>query len=259
MFLKKLRVTSNGARNINKITSLWLERKNFKQLTWRNHSTAGRNASGRVVVWTKSSLKKRLIQPIINYSMRSRVMSVITTFKLIPFQNKLVSLSFLASGGITYLPATDLFKVFGFIYFVPKLSSLNPYLTEPTLFLLASVKRLSKVSLIELFPGAGIQYARSSGTFSRLVKIDFNNHTALLQLPSGVRKLFSLYSLASLGPVALKNKRLAMNTKSGYWRSYGVKSIVRGVARNPVDHPHGGRTKAIRYPRTPWGKTTKFK
>jgi large subunit ribosomal protein L2 len=57
----------------------------------------------------------------------------------------------------------------------------------------------------------------------------------------------------------LKNKRLVTNTKSGYWRSFGLKPHVRGVARNPVDHPHGGRAKSIKYPRTPWGKTTKFK
>lgn len=143
-------------------------------------------------------------------------MSTITTFKLIPFQNKLISLSFLASGGVTYLPATDLFKVFGFIYFSPKLTSLNSYLIEPSIFLLFSIKRLSKVSLLELFPGAGIQYARSSGTFARLIKLDFITHTALLQLPSGVRKTFSIYSLASSGQVALKNKRLLTNTKSGY-------------------------------------------
>jgi len=259
LFLKKLRIVSNASRNIKKLTSLWLERKNFKQLTWRKYSNAGRNDSGRVVVWTKSSLKLKLIRPLINYSMRSNIMSTITTFKLIPFQNKLVSLSFLASGGVTYLPATDLFKIFGFIYFSPKLTGLNSYLTEPSLFLLFSIKRLSKVSLLELFPGAGIQYARSSGTFARLIKLDFNTHTALLQLPSGVRKTFSIYSLASLGQVALKSKRLLTNTKSGYWRSFGVKPIVRGVARNPVDHPHGGRAKSIKYPRTPWGKTTKFK
>ena len=259
MFLKKLRIVSNASRNIKKLTSLWLERRNFKQLTWRKYSNSGRNDSGRVVVWTKSSLKLKLIRPLINYSMRSKIMSVITTFKLIPFQNKLVSLSFLASGGVTYLPATDLFKIFGFIYFSPKLTSLNSYLTEPSLFLLFSIKRLSKVSLLELFPGAGIQYARSSGTFARLIKLDFITHTALLQLPSGVRKTFSIYSLASLGQVALKSKRLLTNTKSGYWRSFGIKPIVRGVARNPVDHPHGGRAKSIKYPRTPWGKTTKFK
>jgi large subunit ribosomal protein L2 len=49
------------------------------------------------------------------------------------------------------------------------------------------------------------------------------------------------------------------NTRSGYWRNFGLKPHVRGVARNPVDHPHGGRAKSIKYPRTPWGKTTKYK
>jgi large subunit ribosomal protein L2 len=53
--------------------------------------------------------------------------------------------------------------------------------------------------------------------------------------------------------------RKCTNVKSGYWRSFGVKPIVRGVAMNPVDHPHGGRTKAVRYQRTPWGHTTKYK
>jgi ribosomal protein L2 len=67
-----------------------------------------------------------------------------------------------------------------------------------------------------LYPGSGIQYVRSAGTSARLTKIDVNNHTAVLQLPSGVRKSFSLYSIASVGPVALKIKKLTANTKSGY-------------------------------------------
>jgi large subunit ribosomal protein L2 len=57
----------------------------------------------------------------------------------------------------------------------------------------------------------------------------------------------------------LKENKNFSNGKAGYWRLFGVKPLVRGVAMNPVDHPHGGRTKSIRYPRTPWGKTTKFK
>jgi hypothetical protein len=156
------------------------------------------------------------MHPKINYSMRSKVVSLITTFKLIPFQNKLVSLSFLASGGISYLPTTDRFKIFGFTYFPTQSLKLKQFLNNPSLFLLVYVQRLSKVSLIELYPGAGIQYARSSGTFARLVKVELASHTALLQLPSGVRKTFSLYSLASLGSVSLKVKSLLTNTKSGY-------------------------------------------
>jgi large subunit ribosomal protein L2 len=62
-----------------------------------------------------------------------------------------------------------------------------------------------------------------------------------------------------LGRLALEEKVNYLNGKAGYWRSFGNKPLVRGVAMNPVDHPHGGRTKAVKYPRTPWGKTTKFK
>jgi large subunit ribosomal protein L2 len=61
------------------------------------------------------------------------------------------------------------------------------------------------------------------------------------------------------GSISLKENKNFLNGKAGYWRSFGLKSLVRGVAMNPVDHPHGGRTKSVRYPRTPWGKTTKFK
>lgn len=108
-----------------------------------------------------------------------------------------------------------------------------------------------KVSNLELRPGAGVQYARSAGSSAKIIKLDKSKHVALVKLPSGVRKFFSVYGLTALGPAALKLKRKLANTKSGFWRSFGLKPKVRGVARNPVDHPHGGRTKAIKYPRTP--------
>ena len=69
----------------------------------------------------------------------------------------------------------------------------------------------------------------------------------------------SVLLMCRLGCLEPKDHKNMNNTKSGYWRALGIKSTVRGVAKNPVDHPHGGRTKSIKYPRTPWGKTTKFK
>jgi ribosomal protein L2 len=131
-------------------------------------------------------------------------------------QNKLVALSFLSSGSVTYLQSTDKFKIFSFIYFPGKTSRVRSDFTNPILFILSYVRRLSKVSLIELYPGSGVQYVRSAGTFARLIKTDIQTHTAVLRLPSGVRKTFSLYSIASLGVVSLKDKRLTANTKSGY-------------------------------------------
>lgn len=254
-----MRPVSSASRNIKKLTSLWFEKKPYNLLNWRKLSKAGRGKSGRIVLWTKSSIKHRLMFPKINYSFRYRFIGIVSTFRLIPFQNKLVSLLFFSSGSVAYVQAPESFKIFSFIYFPAKSRTVKGLYSNPSLFILAYIKRLSKVSLVELYPGSGIQYVRSAGTSARLTKIDVNSHTAVLQLPSGVRKSFSLYSIASVGPVALKIKKLTANTKSGYWRNFGLKPRVRGIARNPVDHPHGGRTKSIKYPRTPWGKTTKFK
>ena len=104
-----------------------------------------------------------------------------------------------------------------------------------------------------------MQYIRSTGTKGKLIKIDKESHTVLVQLPSKIKKIFSYYSFASLSPISLAENKKYANTKSGYWRAFGVKPTVRGVAMNAVDHPHGGRTKTIKHPLTPWGKTTKFK
>lgn len=122
---------------------------------------------------------------------------------------------------------------------------------QPLWAKLSALKHSTKVSLVELFPGSGVQYARSSGTFAKVLKFNINNYTCVLRLPSGVRKAFSFFSLCFLGPVSLRNKRLIKNTRSGYWRNFGVKAKTRGVAMNPIDHPHGGRTKSIKNQRTP--------
>lgn len=260
LFLRKLKVTSGASRFINKLTSKTFLKKRFNQLSWSRKSTGGRNSKGRIVVGSKTSVLKNLRYPIINYYFRSREISLVSTFFLIPFQNKLVSLCFLSTGSITYLQSTNTFKNFSVLtspcFF---LKSIRREYTKPSISVILRIKLLSRISLVELYPGSGAQYARSSGVSARLIRFNLSNHTALLSLPSGVRKFFSLYSIATIGAVSLKMKRLFKNTSSGYWRSFGLKSQVRGVAMNPIDHPHGGRTKAIKNPRTPWGKPTKLK
>ena len=103
-------ITSNASRNINQFKSRWFEKKTFKQLTFRKISKAGRNKYGRIIIWTKSSIKQRLLFPKINYSFRYRWIGVVGTFRLIPFQNKLTALVFFSSGGISYLQTSDKFK-----------------------------------------------------------------------------------------------------------------------------------------------------
>lgn len=110
---------------------------------------------------------------------------------------------------------------------------------------------MSRVSLLATNPDGFAQYVRSAGTAARLMYFDWSNHTASIRLPSGVIRDFSIYTTVVVGGVALVNKRLLKNNKAGASVTRGLKPLTRGVAKNPVDHPHGGRTKAIRYPRTP--------
>lgn len=110
----------------------------------------------------------------------------------------------------------------------------------------------TSVSFLELWPLRGIQYVRSFGSKSHIIKLDTRTGLSLIKLPSGLQKTFSIFSLSSSGRAnlyILKNN--FKNTKSGFQRSRGFKPTVRGVAMNPVDHPHGGRTNSIKYPRTP--------
>lgn len=259
LFLRKSYQSSGGSRNIVKLTSKWLDKNKFNQLTWRKSSKAGRGQSGRVILWTKGTILKRLRYPKINYSFRWTLISFISTFYLIPFQNKLLALCFLSNGAVTYLQTTNSFKVFSFFKFFDKKNRYVLKRINSLIFILINIKLFSRISLLELYPGSGVQYARSSGVFAKFIKINWLNHTGIIQLPSGVRKAFSLYSITSLGAVSLRDKRLVRNTKAGFYKSYGLKSKVRGVAMNPIDHPHGGRTKAIKNQRTPWGKPTKLK
>ena len=271
LFLKKHPVTSGGSRSIIRFKTKWSDYSKHPKLTYLPKNNAGRGNTGQIVLWSKNSVKHKFRNLKINYTYRSKYVGFIATFVIIPLQTKLLALVFFNSGYASYIPTTELHKIFMFLYSPFYATSVSLRDTErfgknvknifknPMFFILHQIKRNSIISLIELLPHTGVQYCRSSGCKSRLINTDPRKGTALVQLPSGVKKIVSLFSTAYLGQVSIPFKKYCTNTKAGYWRSLGKKSMVRGVARNPVDHPHGGRTKSIKYPRTPWGKTTKFK
>jgi len=243
-------------------TSKWYDRQPQKNLTLRKKSSGGRSSlTGRTIVWTKQSILRKIKLPLINYNFRCKEPGFVSTFRLTPFSNKLIALTVFASGSYSYFPVTDSVKMFSILAFRNSNVRSRTWSTLNTAHysFIRLLPAFKKISNLELRPGAGIKYVRSAGCSAKIVKFDKSMHVALIKLPSGVRKFFSVHAMGILGSCALKIKKKLMNTKSGFWRSYGLKPRVRGVARNPVDHPHGGRTKSIKYPRTPWGKTTKYK
>lgn len=116
----------------------------------------------------------------------------------------------------------------------------------------------STVHCIEMKPGKGAQIARSAGTSAQLVAREGTYVT--LRLRSGeMRKVLS-ECRATIGEVSNSEHNLRSLGKAGAKRWRGVRPTVRGVAMNPVDHPHGGgegRTSGGRHPVSPWGTPTK--
>jgi large subunit ribosomal protein L2 len=116
----------------------------------------------------------------------------------------------------------------------------------------------SVVHCVEMKPGKGAQIARSAGTSAQLVARD--SQYATLRLRSGeMRKVLS-DCRATMGEVSNSEHSLRSLGKAGATRWRGVRPTVRGVAMNPVDHPHGGgegRTSGGRHPVSPWGTPTK--
>lgn len=226
---------------------------------YRRISRAGRSSLGHKIMRTRGSLLRKIKLPLVANRFRLTLPLVVSTFKLTPFSNRMLTLVMLPSGGTAYLPSLSRQKIFSLTYFYQPGSPDWYAKGRACMTLVGIVRQYRKVSNFELFPGKGIQYARSAGSWARVTNKDVSSCTAVVYLPSGVRKVVSLLSIIVPGRAAALAKRDVKNTKSGYWRSFGRKPTVRGVAMNPVDHPHGGRTKALRYPRTPWGKTTKKK
>jgi large subunit ribosomal protein L2 len=114
------------------------------------------------------------------------------------------------------------------------------------------------VHCVELKPGKGAQMARSAGTSAQLVARE--GEYATLRLRSGEMRKVRSDCRAVIGEVSNQEHNLRKLGKAGATRWRGVRPTVRGVAMNPVDHPHGGgegRTSGGRHPCTPWGVPTK--
>lgn len=115
----------------------------------------------------------------------------------------------------------------------------------------------SSVFNVELEPGKGGKYVRSAGTGGILLRKPEGK--ALIRLPSGARIQVSVECMATLGRVAGEEHRMESVGKAGRNRNRGWRPTVRGEAMNPVDHPHGGRTRGGRPEVTPWGRLAKGK
>lgn len=116
----------------------------------------------------------------------------------------------------------------------------------------------SIVHNVELEPGKGAQIARAAGAFVQIS--GFEKDKAIVKMPSGEIRLINSECYATFGAVGNQDYKNVLIGKAGRSRWLGKRPKVRGVAMNPIDHPHGGgegRTSGGRHPVSPWGLPTK--
>jgi len=172
-----------------------------------------------------------------------------------PNRTAFIALVRYADGEQTYILAPQRLKV-GDEVVAGERADIKPGNAMP----LKSIPVGTIVHNVELKPAKGGQLARAAGTYVQLVGRDAD--FALLRLGSGEVRKVSSECMATIGAVSNPDQQNVSIGKAGRSRWMGIRPCVRGVAMNPIDHPHGGgegRTSGGRHPVTPWGKPTKGK
>lgn len=207
--------TSAASRQITFFPSDLLISKTHKKLTLKLKSKAGRSSSGQIIFRTRTSylLKKKNFQ--INYFLRYRYLGTVASFSFIPFKNKLLSLVFFCNGAVSYFLSTDRHVLFSF-FSIKQVKRIAKYGAKVTHFMLFQIKKLSFVSCVEITPGFGSQYIRSPGTKGRIMAFEKLNHSCLIKLPSGLKKIFSYYSFAFIDPISIPFHKKRQNGKAGF-------------------------------------------
>ncbi|MGX7589227.1 50S ribosomal protein L2 [Candidatus Vidania fulgoroideorum] len=114
----------------------------------------------------------------------------------------------------------------------------------------------TKICCLEMIPNKGAKISRSSGSYVKIISKD--NKYVVVRFKSGKTKKINKNCYATIGIVKIESKKKGI--KAGDKRHMGIRPTVRGVAMNPIDHPHGGgegKTSSGRHPVSPWGKKTK--
>ena len=269
---KSLKVvpTSGISRNKTLIKATLLLNKKLKSLSTKLLWRSGIGKSGKITVFSKGKKLYKLSAPLVNHKFLDNSLHFLYGISYYRSKSSPYALFFSSSGKYCYKLSNNfnshffIFKSKGlFDKFANKNALLSYNLNFPNFYILQySLFRVTFMSFIknlQISSGNSIQFSRSLGSYSIILRKNLELLSAVVKLPSGVKKVFSLFASCYVDE---KRSEHSTHYKTLDKRSSYVKKLAprsRGVARNPVDHPHGGRTKSIKYPRTPWGKTTKFK
>ena len=215
----------------------------------------GRNSNGRVTVRFRGGGHKRRYRIIDFKRTKDGVPALVHSVEYDPNRSARIALLHYQDGTKTYILAPSGLKVGQTVE-----SGAGVDIVVGNALPLSNIPLGTHVHNIELKPGKGGQMVRSAGTWAQLMAKE--GKYALLRLPSGELRQVLQTCRATVGQVGNQQHSNMNIGKAGRSRWLGRKGHVRGVAMNPVDHPHGGgegRTSGGRHPVSPWGFPTKGK
>ncbi len=256
MALRNFKPTTPSQRQLVLVDRSGLYRgKPVKKLVEGKSSSGGRNNAGRMTVRRRGGGHKRNYR-MVDFKRRKLDMpAVVQRLEYDPNRTAFIALIKYEDGELSYILAPQRLAP-GDTVIASARADMKPGNAMP----LVAMPVGTIVHNVEMKVGAGGQIARSAGAYAQYVGRD--QGYAILRLNSGEQRLVFQNCFATVGAVSNPDHANINIGKAGRNRWLGRRPSVRGVAMNPIDHPHGGgegRSSGGRHPVTPWGKPTKGK
>jgi len=254
MAIVKCKPTSPGRRHLVKVVNKELHKgKPYAPLLDTKSKSGGRNNNGRITVRHIGGGHKHHYRIVDFKRNKDGIPAKVERLEYDPNRSANIALVLYSDGERRYILAPKGLSAGDTIQ-----SGVDAPIKAGNAMPLRNAPLGSVVHAIELKPGKGAQIARAAGTYAQLVAKDGAYVT--LRLRSGEMRKIEADCRATLGEIGNAEHMLRSLGKAGASRWRGVRPTVRGVAMNPVDHPHGGgegKTSGGRHPVSPWGVPTK--
>ncbi|OGA67364.1 MAG: 50S ribosomal protein L2 [Betaproteobacteria bacterium RIFCSPLOWO2_12_FULL_65_14] len=254
MPLVKVKPVTNGRRSLIKLVNPDLHKGDpLPSLTERKNRQGGRNVNGHITMRHQGGGHKRNYRTVDFHRDKDGVPAKVERLEYDPNRSANIALLCYADGERRYIIAPKGLAAGGQLVSGVE-APIKPGNTLP----LRNIPVGTTVHCVEMLPGKGAQLARAAGTSVQLLARE--GDYAQVRLRSGEIRKVHVNCRATIGEVGNEEQNLRSFGKAGAVRWRGVRPTVRGVAMNPVDHPHGGgegRTASKRDPVSPWGTLAK--
>jgi large subunit ribosomal protein L2 len=254
MAIVKAKPTSPGRRGVVQVKHDHLHKgEPYSGLVEKKTKSGGRNNAGRITTRHRGGGHKQHYRVIDFKRDKDGIRGRVERIEYDPNRSAHIALVLYTDGERRYIIAPK-----GLLAGDEVISGREAAIKPGNCMPLRNIPMGSVIHCVELKPGKGAQLARSAGAACQLVARE--GQYATLRLRSGEMRKVQTRCRATIGEVSNSEHNLEKLGKAGAKRWRGVRPTVRGVAMNPVDHPHGGgegRTSGGRHPVTPWGVPTK--